>query len=217
MIGRLLFLDQTLQRMIQRFEDEYPETKVSATSPPTANGMPSPDPSMEDTSILSASVDSNGLMRMTSAEEYFPNEVESGGPYSMKLSRTSSTASLAAKAFTDEEGRMHRFGQSVRREVLRPTGMEDNLHGSTEADRDPPHLAALRAKLDEIHGEDIRFKVEMEGVDNVVRELGLNAQELLLLREQDPEGFEAFRSSQLVSQINAGIMDSDGNLKQEGC
>ncbi|OAP55295.1 hypothetical protein AYL99_10268 [Fonsecaea erecta] len=206
---RLFFLDQTLQRMIQRFEDEYPETKVPSLSPPTANGMPSPDPSMGDTSLLSASMDSNEMLKMTDADDYFPAEREAKDAYALKLSRTSSNTSLAAKAFTDEEGRMHRFGQSIRREVLKPTGMDDTLHGTLATDADPPHIAALRAKLDELRGEDIRYRVEKEGADNVVRELGLNAQELLMLREQDPEGFDTFRESQLAAQINAGLIPVD--------
>ncbi|EXJ77286.1 hypothetical protein A1O3_10444 [Capronia epimyces CBS 606.96] len=205
---RLFFLDQTLQRMIQRFEDEYPEARRLASSPPTANGLPSPDPSI-DASILSASADSNGLIRMTSAEEYFPADPDgSKKDQILKLSRTPSTTSLVAKAFTDEEGRMHRFGQTMRREVLKPTGMDDILHGTRLDDpAEPPHLAALRAKLEEFKGDDIRSKVEKLGVDNVIRELGLNAQELLMLRENDPEGFETFKESQLAAQINAGLID----------
>ncbi|KIV84109.1 hypothetical protein PV11_06082 [Exophiala sideris] len=204
---RLFHLDQTLQRMIQRFEDEYPQTKTATASISNGNGVPSPDPSMVDESLLSGSVDSNGLARMTSAEEYFPDS-EPQDPYAIRLSRRNSTASLAAKAFTDEEGRMHRLGQSIRREVLRPTGIDDNLHGtSTEDDPEPPHLAALRAKLEQVKGEDLRRRVEREGADSVLRELGVNAQELLTLRETDPEGFEAFRKSQMAAQINAGMIN----------
>ncbi|OCT48193.1 hypothetical protein CLCR_03808 [Cladophialophora carrionii] len=202
---RLFLLDQTLQRMIKRFEDEYPETKVMAASPPMANGMPSPDPSV-DASLLSASIDSTGVMKVTDAEGYFPSESPPKDDYALKLSRTSSNTSLAAKAFTDEEGRMHRFGQTIRREVLKPTEMDDHLHGTHASDSDPPHIAALRAKLEELKGEDIRYRVEKEGADHVVRELGINAQELLMLREQDPKGFEAFRESQLAAQINAGLI-----------
>jgi len=193
--------------MIQRFEDEYPETKTVSAPLPNGNGVPSPDPSMVDESLLSASVGSNGLARMMSADEYFPDS-EPKDPYAVRLSRNASTASLAAKAFTDEEGRMHRLGQSIRREVLRPTGIDDNLHGtSIYDDPEAPHLAALRAKLEHIKGEDLRQRVEREGADSVLRELGMNAQELLTLRDTDPEGFEAFRKSQLAAQINAGMIN----------
>ena len=202
--------------MIQRFEDEYPETKIAYASPPNANGMPSPDPSMGDASLLSGSFDSNGLMKLNSAEEYFPAEGESpADPYSMKLSRTSSNPSLAAKAYTNEEGRMLRFGQTMRRDILKPTGMDDALHGTSQYDDpEPAHLAALRAKLEKMTGEDVRSKVERQGSDSVIRELGINAQELLMLQKEDPEGFEAFRNSQLAAQINAGMIDANGNPKQ---
>jgi hypothetical protein len=198
-----MFLDQTLQRMIQRFEDEYPETKVPSTLPSALNGMPSPDPSV-DASILSASVDSNGMIKLTDSEEYFPPEPKDD--FAVRLTRTPSNTSLASKAITNEEGRMHRFGQTIRREVLKPTGIDDNLHGTRATDSDPPHLAVLRDKLEELRGEDIRYRVEKEGADNIIRELGVNAQELLALQEQDPEGFNAFRESQLAAQINAGLV-----------
>jgi hypothetical protein len=202
--GRLFHLDQTLQRMIQRFEDEYPETKILSTSPPTVNGLPSPDPSL-DQSLLSASVDSNGPLRLTDSAEYFPGGREPQDEHALKLSRTPSNTSLAAKAFTDEEGRMHRFGQNLRREVLKPTGIEDNLHGSTATSTDPPHIAALRDKLEDLKGDDIRFRVEKEGADAVIHALGINVQELLMLKEEDPAGFEAFKESQLAAQINSGF------------
>jgi hypothetical protein len=193
--------------MIQRFEDEYPETKTDTTSS-NANGMYSPDPSIGDPSLLSTSVGSDGLMKMTSAEEYFPGDSERRESYAIKLSRTASETSLAARAFTNEEGRMHRLGQSIRREVLKPTGMDDNLHGtSTDDDPEAPHLAAVRAKFEQLRGEDIRAKVERDGADSVLTELGLNAQELLALRKTDPEGFETFRKSQLAAQINSGRID----------
>jgi hypothetical protein len=200
--------------MIQRFEDEYPDAKDLSAATPSANGMPSPDPSVADASLLSASVDSGGLMRTNSAEDYFPPDSQES--YAMKLSRTSSNTSLAAKAFTDEEGRMHRLGQTIRREVLRPTGTDDNLHGtSTDDEPEAAHLTAIRAKYDEIRGEDIRAKVERDGPDSVLRELGLSVQELFTLRERDPAGFEAFRNSQMAAQINAGLIDHNGNPKEE--
>ncbi|KIW09975.1 hypothetical protein PV08_11751 [Exophiala spinifera] len=205
---RLLNLDQTLQRMIERFEDEYPETKAADPGLVSAAGSPSPGPPTADFSMLSTSVGSDGLTKLTSADEYFPTQQDGQNSLPIKLSRTTSEASLAAKAFTDEEGRMHRLGQSIRREVLKPTGMDDELHG-TRSDDGPetPHLAALRAKLEALSGEDIRAKVQRDGADEVLRQIGLNAQELLTLRDTDPEGFEAFRMSQMAAAINSGVVN----------
>jgi hypothetical protein len=200
----LLFLDQTLERMIQRFEDEYPESKVPVlpSSPPVVNGMGSLGSSFADTSVLSASTDSTGLAKVQSAEEYL-DEHEDKEPFALKLSRTSSNTSLAAKALTSEEGRMHRLGQTFRREVLRPTGIDDELHGTRVSDPpEEPAMAALRSKLENLRGDELRRKVNEEGVDKVISDLKINIDELRALQHEDPAGFEAFKESQMVAQLN---------------
>ena len=206
-------LDQTLQRMIQRFEDEYPETKIPELPQPTSNGLPSPDPSNGE--LTSNSFDEpRGSPGTDPAKEYFPQQ-DGAEPHSFKLlARTPSNTSLVAKAYTEEEGRMHRFGQGMRREILNPTGLDDD---SGNGEGKGPHadaLASLRARLEGLRGEEIRLRVEHDGVDNVIREFGINAKELLVLKEQDPEGFEAFRNSQLAAQINAGLVTPNGDHVQ---
>lgn len=154
--------------------------------------------------MLSASIGSNGL----SSDEYInENPLETEDTYSVKLTRTSSNTSLAAKAQTREEGRMLRFGQSLRRDLLKPTGTDDYQHGTSVNDApESEHLSALRAKLEAFQGEEIRRIVEARGADDVIRELGINAEELMALQKEDPEGFQAFKQSQLAAQINAGIL-----------
>ena len=205
--GRLQFLDQTLERIIQRFEDEYPETKIAPlpSSPPAANGIGSLASSFADTSVLSASTDSNGLSKIPSAEEYL-EENEDRAPYALKLSRTSSNTSLAAKALTSEEGRMHRLGQTFRREVLKPTQMDDELHGTSKNDPpEEPAMAALRSRLEDLRGDELRQKVNEDGVDKVISDLKINMNELRALQNDDPEGFEAFKESQLAAKMNSQI------------
>jgi hypothetical protein len=203
--GRLFFLDQTLQRIIQRFEDEYPETKV----PDLPSSVPKLDDanagtSLADASIVSASVGSNTLEQVASAEEYLQGEENGEDPIRLKLARTPSNQSLAARAYTDEEGRMHRFGQGVRREVLRQSEMTDG------EPLDPAHLAEIRARYDDFKGEEIRERVEQEGADSVLKSLGVNAKELSVMQREDPEGFEVFKNSQIAAQINSGRRASEG-------
>jgi hypothetical protein len=157
------------------------------------------------------------MSRIQSSEEYFSTENEPPDePFSLKLSRTSSNTSLAARAITQEEGRMHRFGQSIRREVLKPTGTDDFEHGTSKDDEpEPEHLAALRARLESYKGEEIRRNVEEQGADKVLKDLGTNAQELRMLQKEDPVGFEAFKNSQLAAQINSGMLDSNGTVNPE--
>ena len=209
-------LDGTLQRMIQRFEDEYPETKVSQMLSPPTNGESKLGSSFADASVLSVSAESSQLSKIPSLDDY-PDEtsMEPKDPYAIKLSRTSSNTSLAAKALQNEEGRMHRFGQTLRRDILKPTGVDDYQHGTSV--NDPPEsdaLAALRAKFDGVPGEEILRKVELDGPDSVIREIGINAEELRALQMEDPEAFEAFKKSQLAAQINAGML-SPSELKAE--
>lgn len=200
--GRLFFLDQTLQRIIKRFEDEYPETKIPEV-PAVKDGSDAGAAQLADDSIISASLDSTTLEQVPSAEEYIAAEDHGEDPKRIRLSRTPSNTSLVARAYTDEEGRMHRFGQGVRREVLRQSEM-----GEID-DIDPQHLAEVKARFEEFKGEEIKEKVEQEGVDSVLKSLGMNARELTVLQQEDPEGFEVFKDSQITAQINSGRRTSE--------
>ena len=175
---------------------------------------------LTDASVLSASADSDDISKTPLVDEYVDETpLENGGPYAIKLSRTPSNASLAAKALTHEEGRMLRFGQSLRRDILKPTGTDDYAHGTSVDDPpEPEHLAALRAKLEQLQGEEIRTNVERVGADNVIRELGVNIEELKALQEEDPEAFASFRQSQFAAQINAGMISDPRDEKAvESC
>ena len=193
--------------MIQRFEEMYPETKVPPVpSPPDRNnnfdfGSPhSLGSSLADASILSASTESNGLSNVMSAEEVLAGEANEEGRRSLKLPRNSSNTSLA-RAQIEEEGRMHRFGQTFRREVL------DSSNDEPEA----AHLAALRERLEALKGDEIKEHVERDGADDVIKKLNISAQELMMLEKEDPAQFERFRQSQLAAQINAGRRNADEN------
>lgn len=167
--------------MIQRFEDEYPESKVPAlpsSPPPAINGVGSLGSSFADISVLSASADSDGLSKVPSADEYM-EENEDREPYQLKISRTSSNTSLAAKALTSEEGRMHRLGQTFRREVMKPSQMNDELHGTSENDPpEEPAMAALRLKLEDLGGDELRQRVNQDGVEKVISDLKASTRSL---------------------------------------
>ena len=206
--GRLMFLDQTLARMIQRFEDEYPETKLPSIPAnqdlngyAAVNGNETLGSSLANDSVLSASTDENSLSKIRSGEEYMDADAENQDPLAVRLSRTESTTSLAAKAQQKEEGRMHKFGQSVRREVLKPSGLNDYLHGTSEGDVEPEHLQALRARLEQLKGEEIRKRVNEEGAQSVIDEMQVDARELQMLKEEDPVAFERWRESDLGREV----------------
>jgi hypothetical protein len=196
-LDRLVFLDQTLERMIKRFEDEYPETRLTSniTSPPLPsieNASPSdsiqvPDTQGSDTEqpLVDANVsdEEDGTIRHT-------------------LSRHNSDVSLASKALSQEEGRMHRFGQQFRRDLLKPES-EDPLHGTTGKEVLSPHLEMLRATIEDLEGEEVRKMYEEGGQEAVLKEPGEEASVLRhKIIESDPEGWERFRASQEAAQRN---------------
>ncbi|KAH0566538.1 hypothetical protein GP486_000079 [Trichoglossum hirsutum] len=198
---RLLFLDQTLAGMIQRFEDEYPECRLS--NEPSTSYL-SPYPTSEPGS-------SPTLRKEPSTTE---TEDEDAGPL---LVRHNSDVSLASRALSNEEGRMHRFGQRIRREVFRPETL-DHHHGTTGEEEEAQPVKALRCQIESMKSEEIIDKVETLGAEAVIRELSTDVERLHSLAKQDPEAFEQFRAAQLMAEHNnlATTSFPDSNHAVEG-
>ncbi|RMZ88101.1 hypothetical protein DV736_g4671, partial [Chaetothyriales sp. CBS 134916] len=224
---RLFFLDQTLQRMIQRFEDEYPQTKLSALPDPIAmNAKANGDASTNNgdgTDVLGSSVANDSILSTSTTDDNsltggpIGNEsIQVEGSHAIKLSRNSSSTSLAAKEYTIEEGRMLRFAQGLRREVLKPTGMTDHLHGVDKDDIEPEHLAKLRARLESFEGDEIRQQVLRDGPQKVIDDLGVTAREMALLTEQDPAGLESSKGDQVAAQLLDDLNSHVGGERGEG-
>lgn len=194
--GRLQFLDGTLERMIQRFEDEFPECRVA----PPETTSPAGDNISDSGSLPSSFTDpfNNGRM-----DEVSPTSVaeDDGVAVRAPMSRQHSDVSLASRHLTQEEGQMHRFGQQIRRDILCPQ-TKDHAHGTTGNQVEANHLQSLRTKLEAMSGDEIKAKLEKFGSEFVLRELGTTADELLELEKQDPEGFEKFKQAHSVAQQN---------------
>jgi hypothetical protein len=110
--------------MIDRFESEYPETRV----PPPPELLPpdvhdilylstpiqSPSPaSYADTSLSHAVSSTNGKESESDEEDESYNQMRL-----RRSSRQASDVSLAAKALGREEGTVHKLGQQVKRKIL---------------------------------------------------------------------------------------------------
>jgi hypothetical protein len=165
LLGRLLFLDQTLKGVIKRFEDEYPETRLPEPvyAPPGAVFPPAPiQIEREDPTSDPAGPSATTIF----ADDEEISETEIKPP----LSRHDSDVSLASRALSNQEGRMHRFGQSLRREILPPQG-EDHAHGTTGEEIEAEHLQALRNQLEALGGEEILDRVEGLGHKEALREI----------------------------------------------
>ncbi|CZR53437.1 probable GIP3 Glc7-interacting protein whose overexpression relocalizes Glc7p from the nucleus [Phialocephala subalpina] len=210
---RLLFLDQTLEGMIKRFEDEFPETRLptAITSPPLPDmSQASPSESLE----LSIGGDGQGSFSDTEPTPFEApmSDAEEDDHIRPMLSRHNSDVSLASRALSQEEGRMHRFGQQFRRDILKPD-LEDHEHGTTGREEQPRHLQLLRAMVDGLGGEEIKNKMNSQGHEAVMEELNNEASLLRRqLMEQDPEGWEKFRESQEVAMRNSRLAGLERNV-----
>ncbi|KAH7351301.1 hypothetical protein BKA65DRAFT_605732 [Rhexocercosporidium sp. MPI-PUGE-AT-0058] len=213
---RLQFLDQTLEGMIKRFEDEYPETRLpsTVTSPPVPE-FPSPT-EIEAALSLSRNDTNTSDPEPTPFEEgdHAPVSEDEEQPDTTRpiLSRHNSDVSLASRALAQEEGRMHRFGQQFRRDILKPE-QADHIHGTTGLEDQPRHLQLLRAMVDDLGGEEIKDRINDQGADSVLDELSNEASVLRQrLMEQDPEGWEKFRESQEAAARNQRLAGLERNV-----
>lgn len=196
---RLTSLDSTLQSMISRFEEEYPETRV---------------PSANDTSLLSSSTEKapsmtssiSGTVDITSPVDAEASDAEDEDALRPPMSRHNSDASLASRALTLEEGRLHRLGQHMRREVVASNPASNPASPTLKpADLAPDQrLAILKERLESTPGSELKQMVESAGWEEVLKKVGANYEDLRALQEQDPEGWEQFKLSQERARLNVG-------------
>lgn len=201
--ARLMFLDATLSGMIKRFEDEFPETrlpdkKILSSSPTdTEKELVSPIGSLENW----APADGQGSDNEEPALVDMAQSDDEDGTVRPVISRHNSDVSLASKAFTEEEGRMHRFGHRIRRDLLDP----DNDADSDKAPQGP-NIRLLRAMVDGLGGEELRKRLANETDDYVLEELNKEASDLKTqLIAQDPENWNIFAKTMEVTYRNSQV------------
>lgn len=239
---RLQFLDQMLQGIIKRFEDEFPETRVPGTTSTIATSPANGSPSGE--SIISNSV--GGLDEPDTVQIGTPTEeedVELSLTMSLRpsLNRVNSEVSIASKAQTEEEGRVHRAGQQFRRDLLKPPTLDPakSSGGSSSPSRtseqglgspnskskfqeavdqnlrrEPLHLRMVRDMAEEAGGPDMRKLMDEGGPDGVIRGLGTEELKRRLI-EQDPECWAKFKEAQEKAYRNSGLVSDTTDVFED--
>ncbi|KAL9015947.1 MAG: hypothetical protein Q9185_006670 [Variospora sp. 1 TL-2023] len=203
---RLQYLDTTLDRMIQRFENQYPETRLNTTSPfgewlhshqqigasaDEDEAIP-PENTLSPTTTTTIHLDNdNPAFDYTSTTALKP-----------ALARNPSDHSLASRQAA-EEGRMHRFGQRMRREVL-PPDMLDYAHGTTGEEAEPEHLRELRSRLEAIGGDEIRRRVRELGTEGAMREIGATKEVLVELERRGGVLVEGEKGDVIEGLVGSG-------------
>ena len=138
-------------------------------------------------------------------------------PPSRSASRHDSEVSMASRHLGQEEGRMLKFGQSVRRDLLRPQ-TADYHHGTTGDEVDPAHIRQLRDKLEALSGTEIRDRIESIGYEAAATELREKAEKIRLLKEEDPQAFTALQEAQrnALENIEIALRDRERRNGAEG-
>ncbi len=178
--------------MIYRFEDEYPETRIQPLNTTSENfsDAGSTPPSLDQTSVI-ATVKPD--RKLSNSEPVYLDDSETDEAIKAPISRRSSDISLASRQ-AQEEGRMHRFGQRMRRDLLRPQTL-DYAHGTTGEETEAEHLQLLRKRLENIGGDEIQEIIKRLGPEGMYEAVGATAEELLQLERENPEVLKYFRDS----------------------
>ncbi|KAH8671272.1 hypothetical protein BX600DRAFT_434391 [Xylariales sp. PMI_506] len=187
--SRLVFLNQTIEGIINRFEDEFPETRENKpTAAPDYAPPPVPGPG---TSLSSLEVEP-----VFSDTEELDTELRSSS-----RSRSNSIMSHTSKALAEEEGRALRIGHKFRRGFIQ--AHFDLLTSSASIDADQyKHVEQLMDDLAH-QNEGIRKKVAEKGVIKTFQE---DREEIVrLLIEEDPEHWARFIESQEKARANVDV------------
>ncbi|CAK7273652.1 Microtubules assembly and stabilization protein [Sporothrix epigloea] len=205
---RLLFLDNTLDGIIKRFEDEFPETRlsldsgISLTTVPTEKLGQAPSLTIElgDGEAL-GDVEAEG----DSQAVFLSDGEDETDILPSRLSRSNSVMSLSSKGLTNEEGRMLRQGHRFRSGWFKHYNL---LSGVDDIGSDPAHNHVLYELISEMKDANMNKKLAEKGLVRLFKE---DREEMLqILKEQDPEHWDRFIESQEKARANLKIELGEG-------
>ena len=188
--GKLLFLDDTLFRVISRFEEEYPDCRIS----PLPIALPSPTTTTTSTPSAFLKIPGGGknlsppapmtTSKISPSDHFSHIDTDDNDETRIRtpaLSRHASNSSLHSRRALDaEEGHMHKLATFVQKQIFEKqiplcsspskTDSEDisvNKVSGISLDEDgiiePPHIREIKLLVERMDGEDIRQKVAEEG------------------------------------------------------
>ncbi|KAJ4185484.1 Microtubules assembly and stabilization protein [Fusarium falciforme] len=185
-LRRLTFLDDTLQGIIKRFEDEYPDTREEPAKPtrPRAETKGAVEPPIvlppEDPSLALSDNEDDSELNAAGA-----------------LSRSNSMA----KTLAEEEGRILRAGHRFRVGFFKQEQM-DLFSTIDDISSDPKHVRMLSELAEDIGGELLEI-VKEKGPARAFKEHRDIA--LKSMEESDPEHWEHFAEAQHKARANITV------------
>ncbi|KAJ4864362.1 hypothetical protein T069G_00892 [Trichoderma breve] len=189
-LRKLNFLDDTLQGIIKRFEDEYPDTRED-----TEEAVTKAPASQTETEILSSSPPTleDAVAGGSDAED----EAE---PHTLSRSN-----SILGKKLAEEEGRVHRAGHRFRSGF---TDHIDLLSTLDDVENDPKHVHVFGELAEDVGGEFLELAKKKGAVQAFKedREMLFSA-----LKDSDPEYWERFVEAQGKARANIKLPADEKN------
>lgn len=202
-IERLLFLQRTLDGIINRFEDEFPETKEPADSavslsPPESHPL---EKTPTRNSLSSVEAEREPSAGASDGEDETHFEIGTGTGKG-SLSRQSSNLSLSSMALNREEGIALRAGHKFRYRWML-TSEQYHLLASTEleeVEKTPTLVRVFNEMLDELGDEELLKLRDEKGAVRVFKE---HRQSIIDgFKQADPEHWARFVESQEKARAN---------------
>lgn len=191
-LRKLVFLDDTLQGIIKRFEDEYPDTRepLETLGEPLAS-------SKSHVEVLSASP-SGAEDKGAISDGEDESKIQPPRP----LSRSNSVLS---KLLAEEEAQVLRVGHRFRSGLFTQEQM-DVLSTVDDIGNDPKHVTLLTGIADDVGGELLEL-VKQKGVIRAFKE----DRDIVFkcMQEHDPDHWDSFVESQRKARANITVPTSD--------
>lgn len=194
-LRKLMFLDNTLENIIKRFEDEYPDTREPN---PDDEAIPTPTDDGQGASTSSVELDPEQIAIPSDPED----DLELDLSVRPSLSRSNSIISHSSRALADEEGRMLRTGHKFRSGIIKPE-FYDLLNGLDETTIDAKQLESMHSMFDDLADPDLDAKLREKGVVRLMREDRVQLREAF--KKLDPEYWERFVESQEKARGNVKV------------
>lgn len=199
-LRKLIFLEYTLNGIIKRFEDEFPETREVAYGSPWEAGAAEAPLSNQESVLPPPDREDSGLL-LSDPED------DDNALHVRPISRSSSLHAHT-KPLDLEEGRMHRRGHRFRTSIIHPfEKYEEVLVASLdEMGENPKHLQMLRDMIEDLNDPVLDAAVAEKGPVRTFKEDKERVAEKL--RAVDPEHWEKFRESQVMARKNINVDES---------
>lgn len=222
---RLLFLDSTLDGIIKRFEDEFPDTREFAAAdeaaPSSSSDSAVAPPSMPLATSFGSEADHMGVGSDAEDDEDGGGGRLPLGRPSKPLSRSNSLLSATSKGLTEEEGRVLRAGHKFRSGWLVTQQHYDLLSAAEDwatagvggVGSDPNHVRLLHELVEEVDDPELNKQIERDGIVTVFRDHRERIRDKL--RSADPEHWERFEESQRMARANVNVPSEAGGKGQQ--